>query len=132
MPTQEEMLPQWTARKLAQYARALTRIPSLQLVRYGPDQSTFMLVCSTDDFYEGVIIGQPPRPQYEWRGGERRPVPAHRKQSDRRAIDLSDDDIDAILTRWQSGRSALGLPCVSTVWDRSGQMRGTMRNATRI
>ena len=46
--------------KISQWERFSTVQAGLQLVRNGRGRSTFMLVKSTDAFYEGVLIGQLP------------------------------------------------------------------------
>lgn len=117
----------WIARKNAQWKEVEGTMPGLQLIRSGPLQSSFMLVCSTDDFYDGVMIGQLPQTQTEVvRRAPKlqiRDVPERRKLIDRRSIDLSDSQISQIVAGWRNGCSALELPFVIAVWGRDGQVR---------
>lgn len=125
----------WSARKFAQWERvAKTVDPAaagahLQLARHGQEKSTFMLVFSSDDFYEAVVFGQlpqvhkvpknPKRPvtrQSDWREAAE-----HEKPRAKRRIDLSDGEIDQVLAKWRGGVTALGLPFVTSVWRRDGE-----------
>ena len=124
-PETVALIPDWNARKLAQFQRATAEFPNLQLVRHGQGQSHFMLVHSTEDFYEGVVIGQLPQVQLQLVGPpgrqEKKHVPEKKKDPSRRSIDLSDEQIDQVLERWAGGDTALDLPFVECVWDRQGQ-----------
>ncbi len=120
-------LAKWNAAKLAQWEALASAMPGLQLVRYGPARSTFMLICSRADFYEGVVIGQLPQrvPVAGIAARRRRPVDSANDQKpiDARAIDLTDDQVNAILALWENGRSALPLFFVSGVCGRDGVLR---------
>lgn len=112
-------LPQWKARKAAQWERIATVLPGLQLVRYGEQQSAHMLVYSTDDLYEGVIYGRLPKQRVK---PPRGPRPAETVIVEK-LIDLTDEQIDAVLARWQAKRSALDLEFIEAVWDRDGRRK---------
>jgi len=107
-------IPGWNARKLEQWERISSTQPGLQLVRHGEGLSTFTLVCSRDGFYDTVIIGQLPsiqmhRVREKADGGivrALRPVVDRLKSPDKRTIDLSDVQIDAILAQWAKGKRA--------------------------
>lgn len=123
-----EGLAAFAAEKQQQLAWALASgLPGLQSAATG---RAFALTISTDDIYETVHIGQVPREEVERvkaRGPDGKriftvaPAPEERKQLKNRAIDLTDEQVVAILDRWSENKSALGLPFVRSVWDRSGR-----------
>jgi hypothetical protein len=110
------------ATKAAQWERFSTAQPGLQLVRNGRGRSTFMLVKSTEEFYEGVLIGQlPTEKQAADQIGRRTHYRASREDEKllkHRTIDLDDDQINQILERWSRGQSAAGLVFVPRVFGR--------------
>ena len=118
-------VPAFKARKLAQWQRLSGVMPGLQLVQSGEMGTQFMLTISTDDIYESLIFGQLPHVMMETTGAgrniKRRPMPEARKPLDRRAIDLTDGELDQIIAAWREKQSALDLPFVLSVWDRAGQ-----------
>lgn len=115
-------IPAWIARKQAQWALAVASgVAGLQLVRSGEQRTAFMMIRSTDDFYEGVIIGQ--LPQIETRIDSRGTVyevPNAAKKRDNREIDLSDAQVQSIIDLWSENKSALTLACVSSVFLQNG------------
>lgn len=115
------------ARKTAQWERVAGSMPGLQFVSSGERGTQFMIVRSTDDFYEGVVIGQLPHVVMETYGPpanpRRRAMPNDKKPLDKRDIDLTDDQIDKVLACWRNEQSALGLPFVQAVYDLSGLPR---------
>ena len=127
-PETRAFIPQWRAYKDAQWERFQGTIPGLQLIKSGEGQHQYELVCSRDAteeaqaFYEGVVIGQLPQVLMERAGPRtriggktaRRPAPEHKKPVRLRAIDLSDEEIGAILACWELGKTALDMPCVIT------------------
>lgn len=118
-PDAAKQIPEWKARKLAQWERIAGSIPGLQFVRFGEQQTTHMLTCSTEAFYESVLFGRLPTV-------ERRPARGVREARMIVAeplIDLTDEEIDELLSRWASGRSALELSFVPSVWGRDGRER---------
>lgn len=120
-------IDEFKARKQAQWKKVADKLPGLQLAQSGERGSQFMLICSTDHFYEGVILGQLPHVVMENYGPpvrpRRRAVPDERKPIERRSIDLTDAQIDQILSLWRSGTSALSLPFVAAVFDMNGLMQ---------
>lgn len=112
------------ARKTAQWERVAGTMPGLQFVSSGERGTQFMIVRSTDDFYEGVVIGQLPHVVMETYGPpsspRRRAMPNDKKPLDRRDVDLTDEQIDKVLARWRDGQSAVGLPFVQAIYDISG------------
>jgi len=119
-------VPEWNARKLEQWERASKKMEGLQLVRSGPGKSQFMLVISTEDFYEGVLVGQLPAQLWEAFGPARQPrrrlMTEDKKPLEKRACDLGNDQIDQVLALWGKGESALNLPFVQCAWGRDGQI----------
>jgi len=138
-PEHQALTPEWKSRKDAQWERIAGAMPGLQLVATRKKGSSYMLVCSRTQgpdldgdgapgFYEGIVIGRRPQLVYEQKKGRAGqnisiPMPEHRKPIEKRGVDLSDEEIDQVLAAWKVGRSALGLPFVSAVWGRDGQMR---------
>lgn len=125
-PETVAFIPAWNAKKLAQWARALASgVTGLQLVRHGQGQSHFMLVRSTDDFYEGIVLGQLPQRQMIFGKDDNgepalKPVPEKKKSPQRRSIDLSDGELDQVLARWARDESAFDLPFITAVHLRDG------------
>jgi hypothetical protein len=131
-PEVQALVPTWNERKLAQWARIEPQVLNgniigmpLDLVRSGFGKSTFMLTCNTGDFYESVIFGRLPevhrvpvsknRPN-EFREAKESETPRHKL-----GIDLSDADIDAVLSLWRMKQTALVLACVPSVWRGDGK-----------
>jgi len=121
-------LADWRALKQAQFERIAATQPGLQLVNYGTNQSVFMLVKSTPDFYEGLIIGQiPQRDRMTTEQIGRRTY--HRKMRvdellpERRSVDLVDTQVSEVLERWAKNQSAIGLEFVTCVFDASGKIK---------
>ena len=121
-------LADWRALKQAQFERIAATQPGLQLVNYGTNQSVFMLVKSTPDFYEGLIIGQiPQRDRMTTEQIGRRTY--HRKMRvdellpERRSVDLVDTQVSEVLERWAKNQSAIGLEFVPCVFDASGKIK---------
>ena len=104
-------------RKTVQWGKFSNALPHLQLIQAG-DHAQFMLVYSTEEFYEGIVIGQLPRIQIAGKG---RIVPEAQRRAENQRIDLSDDQIDAVLVYWEDGKSALELPFIKSVWNREGR-----------
>ena len=117
----------FVARKLAQCHAVANRTPGLQIIASCERRSQIMLVISTEDRYEGVVVGQLPHVVIEretaGRSVGRRLAPDHKKPFDKRRIDLSDADVEAIIAAWIAGRSALTVPAVTHVYDGSGKIR---------
>jgi hypothetical protein len=148
-PEAIKRLAVWNRTKEAQYKRISQAMPGLQLVRTGmfvrtgmmrgKHYSTFMLVCSqtlgpdldhdgAPGFYEGVIIGRSEHAVPDHKRGLARqpitvPLPEAKKPLNKRAVDLSDAQIDQIIAGWREGRSALDLPFVLAVYGQDGQPR---------
>lgn len=125
-----EGLAEFKAAKGEQLAWALAcGLPGLQSVTTG---RTFGLTMSTDEFYETVYIGQVPREEFSrerTKGKDGKPVyeirliPENKRKRGNRPIDLTDEQVTAILDRWAKGETALALPFVLSVWGRDGQER---------
>lgn len=120
-------LPDWKARKDTQWNRISGTMSGLQLIRSRQSRTQYMLVCSTDAFYEGVVIGQLPEQVIKVYGSALNPrqrwATEDEKPPEKRGIDLSDGEIDQVLARWAKGATAATLPFVGAVWDRSGKMK---------
>lgn len=110
-------VPEFIAKKQAQWQRIAGGLPGLQLIVFGERRSSFAIAISTEDVEEQVIIGQLPhvilRPANGRRGAALVDIPNDDKPIDRRRIDLSDNQIDAIIGRWSYGQSASGLSFVA-------------------
>ena len=123
----EDAVAAFKARKIAQWQRVAGSMPGLQLVVSGERGTQFMIVRSTDDFYEGVVVGQLPHVVMETYGPpsspRRRAMPNEKKPLDRRDVDLTDEQIDKVIARWRDGQSAVGLPFVQAIYDISGLAR---------
>lgn len=116
------------ANKRAQGEAAMASgIRGVQFVHTG---RSYALICSTDDFYEAVCIGQEPRPETETyrdpanrRQILQRELPDSRKQLKNKAIDLTDEQIVDVLDKWASRQTAFDLPFVIAVWGIDGMAR---------
>ena len=112
------LIPQWKIKKQSQWERIKGALHGLQLVTSGEQGTQFALVCSPHDesFYESVVFGQLPQIVLVAYGSRLNPRYRNAKEEEKplekRAIDLSDDQIDAILAKWANAESALSLPFV--------------------
>ncbi len=111
-------IPEWKGRKKAQWERIAGTLPGLQLAIYGERATSFMITCSTPEFYESVVIGKLPETKLRPSKlrGNRPPIPY-----DTEKVDLSDDRIDAVLEQWSRGKTALELKFIDRVWGRDGR-----------
>ena len=102
---------------------------ALQLATYSRG-TAFMLTLSTDDFYESIVFGQLPyvvrdtgtlgsalRHGAQIQSGHALGI----RPLDKRVVDLSDDEIDQVLSLWANGQSALSLPFIPSVHRGDGQ-----------
>lgn len=126
-PATAALIPDWKARKLAQWERVKDQLSGLQLAQSGESGTEFMLTRSTHDgsFYEGLVFGQLPQVLLEAYGSPQRPryrdVPEAKKPIDKRPIDLTDDQIDQVLALWDKQQSAFSLDFVVSVWGPGGK-----------
>jgi len=127
-PETQAAIPAFLAKKRAQWERVKDAIHGLQFAQSGEGGGPqFVLACSTHDgaFYESLVIGQLPQVVLEPYGSPRnpryRPAPESRKPLDKRAVDLSDDQIDQILALWDKAQSAFSLDFVASVWGPDGK-----------
>ena len=119
-------LPAFTARMDEQWARVAKAIPGLQFIRSGERGSQCMLVCSIDDFYEGVVIGQLEHVAFKVSGPphrlSRKAIPNASKPVDKRGFEFSPAQIDSVINAWRHGDTAKNLPFVVIAVDRDGRM----------
>jgi len=121
------LIPDFKARKLAQWERVKDKVHGLQLAQSGEAGTEFMLTCSTHDgtFYESIVFGALPQIVLEPYGSPRNPryrdVPEAKKPLDKRGVDLSDAQLDTILALWEKGQSAFALDFVASVWGPGGK-----------
>lgn len=120
-------LSEWITVKKAQWDRVAGHHPGLQLICYGHKGAVFMITKSMPEFYEGVVFGQiPDTMKIEIRKGPRRytrPAREDEKPVERRAVDLSDAELQGVVDAWAKGKSALTLPFVPYIYDRDGKLR---------
>lgn len=125
-PDSKAQVPQWRQRKKAQWHRIRNKVPGLQMVEYGEDRSTFMLTYSVEGTYESIIFGRLPVIYLERtgvRGQDIRNAMEAKKPEDKQSIDLNDQQLDMVVKKWSTGRSALELPYAKSVWKREGRAR---------
>jgi hypothetical protein len=93
-------------------------------VQFVATNSQFTITKSTDAFYESICIGQVPREEIfrDRKNNTTYPLPEGRKQLRNRAIDLTDEDVLAIMGRWSRDESAVDLHAVVIAWGRDGAM----------
>lgn len=126
-PDTQAKIPEHVVRKLAQWEKIKDKIPCLQMARSGEAGTEFTLICSAHDgsFYESIMFGALPQIVLEAVGPTRapryRPVPENKKPIDKRAVDLSDDEIDQVLALWEKKQSAFSLDFVGSVWGPDGK-----------
>ena len=116
-PDALNMLPRWREKKQTQWERAAAILSPIHLVKYGTHQSTYMLVRSTSELYEGIIFGRLPKQRIKPQRGNRPPS----VELVEALIDLTDEQIDAVLELWKRNRSALELEFIEAVYDRTGR-----------
>ncbi len=130
-PEVEAIIPDWKAKKQAQWETVKDALPGLQLAVSGPRGTQYMLTCSAHDgsFYESIVFGQLPQIVLEEYGSKfnrrYREVPDDRAPIDARAIDLSDQQIADVIARWAAVASAADLPFVPYVVGADGKRRKT-------
>ena len=126
-PETAALIPAHKAKKTAQWERAKDRIPGLQLAQSGEAGTEFVITCSTHDgaFYESIVFGALPQIVLRASGPRRNPtyrdVPDAEKPLDKRAVDLSDAQIDQVLALWEKKQSAFSLDFVTSVWGPDGK-----------
>ena len=114
-PQAELDLPAFIARKRAQWESFSSAMPGLQMVE---DANGLRFTVLYGPLEEGVIFGQP---EAEMKDVNARAVVNDRKPLfDKygrgcRGIDLTDDQLSAVLRKWRDGSSALDLPFVPAV-----------------
>ena len=124
-PEVQASIPTFKAKKQAQWERVKDQIHGLQHAVTG--ETEFSLTCSTHDgaFYESIIYGQLPQVHLEAYGNPNRPkyrdVPEAKKPFEKRAIDLSDAQIDLVLALWDKQQSAFALDFIAAVWGPGGK-----------
>lgn len=102
----------------------------LHLAREGIGLTKWMMTWSSDPFYEGIMFGQLPE-SYRIATGIVRLVKGERQMEFReateaekplyyRGLDLTNDQIDAVLALWKQNQSALGLRFVDCVLKADG------------
>lgn len=110
--TDPDAIAAFRARKRAQWDRIAGTLPGLGMVQAGEQRTQFALVYAGHGREEQVIYGQLPHTVIEHQGTgpfrRRAAVPDARKPIEKRAIDLSDDEIDAVLAAWRNGAAARG------------------------
>lgn len=103
-------------RKLAQWESVKSRIDGLQMVQSGEQRTQFVL---TGPNGERVIFGQMPHVVVKTAGigrnAQRIRVANDQKPVEKRAIDLADGDLAAVIAVWSTGGSAASLSFVVTV-----------------
>lgn len=128
-PEVEAIIPDWKAKKHAQWEAVMDAMPGLQLATSGLAGTQYMLTCSAHDgsFYESIVFGQLPTIVLEEYGSKfnrrYRDTAEDQKPIDARAIDLSDEQIAAVLAHWAAGKTAAGLPFVAYVVGADGKRR---------
>lgn len=105
------------ARKAEQGAQAMLALAGISMTSSGERGSSFTLCY---DGRETVIIGQLPHIATVTTGSPRNPVrrdmPNDKKPIEKREIDLTDDQIAAIIATWKRGGSALEHDFVPAVF----------------
>ena len=120
-------IPAHRTKKLAQWERVKDTVPGLQMAQAGEAGTEFTLTCSAHDgsFYESIVFGALPQIVLRATGPRKFPVykdvPEAEKPLDKRGVDLSDDQIDAILALWEKKQSAFSLDFVASVWGPDGK-----------
>lgn len=106
----------------------------LHLAREGEGQSKWMMTWSSEPFYEGVMFGQLPE-SFPIATGAVRLVKGERQTEFReateaekplyyRSLDLTNDEIDAVLALWKQNCSAIELRFVDCVLKNDGIWHG--------
>lgn len=136
LPETKAEVPIWNERKLAQWARMrstnLLEATRLHLIRSGEAQTQFMVRYDPEGFCEAILIGQLPQMHEISKLKNRRPEKPEdvRQATDdekpgfKRRIDLTDDQIDAVLARWARNESVLKPPqlaFIKSVWRADGK-----------
>lgn len=106
-------------------AATLVAPAGAQIIQAGEQATQFTMATEIDGVHEGVVFGQWPHLVMRTGGSPRNPVrrPAldAEKPVEKRAIDMTDDQIRGVLAAWAAGQSAVGLPGVVAVY-RDGKL----------
>ena len=127
-PETSAKIPAHKAKKLAQWERVKDRVHGLQLAQSGEAGTEFTITCSTHDgaFYESLVFGALPQIVLRPSGPRRNPIfrdaPEDQKPLDKRPVDLTDAQIDQILSLWDKRQSAFALDFVLRVWGPDGKL----------
>lgn len=126
----DESLTQLTAfkiRKTAQGAAAMAYAAGVSMVVSGEQGSQIVISIANDQIAEAVIIGQLPHIHLKSTGSPKNPVrrdaPNDQKPVEKRAIDLTDDQVRAVLDTWAAGRSALEHDFIVAIYDSHGRLK---------
>jgi hypothetical protein len=115
------------AAKREQGTRALHELGGGSLICAGQSGTQIMLRFERDGFAEGVVIGQMAQVHLVASGSRVNPIlrdaPNDKKPIEKRAVDLTDAQVDAVIGRWLDGRSAADLPFITHVYDASGKLQ---------
>jgi hypothetical protein len=128
-PAVQAEVPAFKAKKQAQWERVKDSLHGLQLAVSGEVGTHFVLTCSPhdDSFYESIVFGQLPSVVLEMYGSPLNPmyrdIEEAKKPFEAGRIDLTDDQVDAVITAWRAGQSALSLPFIAAVYGIDGQKR---------
>ena len=113
--------------KTAKHRQAGTLIApaGAQIIQSGEQGTQFMMVREVAGVQEGVTFGQWPHLVMKTSGSPRNPVkrPAldAEKPIEKRSIDMTDEQVCAVLAAWNAGQSAKGLPGVVAFY-RNGKL----------
>lgn len=102
-------IAEFIERKQRQWQR-LNAPTGTHMIQSGERGTQFVIANNSG---EAVIFGQLPHEVFEHvgspRNSVRRPVPENRKPLNARAIDLTDEQLEAIIQAWVAGRSAVSV-----------------------
>lgn len=96
-----------------------------QIIQAGEQGTQFTMATEIDGVHEAVIFGQWPHLVMKTGGSPKNPVKRTaldaEKPIEKRSIDMTDEQIRAVLAAWNAGQSAKGLPGVVAFY-RNGKL----------
>lgn len=119
-----ETVASFVQRKRKQW-ETLAAPHGVQMVRSGEGGTQIAIGLNLGDVHESVVIGQWPMVVMKNVGSPRNPVRRlaleHEKPIERRRIDMTDEEINGVVSRWSAGQSAAGMPGVVLIY-RNGKL----------
>lgn len=123
-PETTETVSSFLERKRLQW-ETLAAPYGVQMIQSGERGTQVCIAFNVGNVHESVVIGQWPHTHVHHGGSARNPArrPAldHEKPIEKRRIDMTDDEVKAVIVGWLLGKSVVGMPGALMVY-RNGKL----------